>query len=244
MINKHINNPFLATRIGNDNFGKYSQTHIERLRTNIPETTDTLFEVPIVTVFDKMITQTEALYNDWKASTDSGATEKAQKEGKTKSVNQSFDELKSFISIKEGVIADKFHKGTPVYEEFFPLGLKEYSGVRKKNADTIFKRFINVLNIHKDVFDANMINEANEKYSTYTSLRQAQLQKIGEVKDKTSIADEKRKLLALQLYKNLLTLLLIYADKPEKAELYFDESIQKRKLKVDEKTIVKSAVAN
>jgi hypothetical protein len=231
MIANHVNNPFLSTRTSNGNFSKYAAIHIERLKANISATTDILFGTTITTIFNTMISQTENLFNDWKSSIDLSATEKSQKEGKTISVKQAFKDLKSFISIKHGVIADKFHKGTPIYEEFFPLGLNEYSKVSMKDADVVFKRFINALELHKDAFDANMLTEANEKFNTYTLLRQAQLQKIGRVKDEISNADEKRNALGLQLYKNLLTLLLIYADNPEKVDNYFDESIIAKKSK-------------
>lgn len=231
MTTNHVKNPYLKIRIGDDNLSKYSSTHLERLRTNIPQTTDMIFGIPVSTLFNTMITETETVFNDWKTSTEIKATEKAQKEGKTISVNQSFEDMKSFISVKEGVIADKFPKGSPVYEEFFPLGLSEYSRLNKKNANNIFKRFISTLEIHKDVFAPEMFTEATEKYNTLISLRQAQLQKIGKVIDEISVAGSKRYALEVQLYKNLLTLLLINAEHPEKAEIYFDESILKKKNK-------------
>lgn len=52
MISFHLNNPFIAERISNDNFNKYSSTHIERLTAGIPISEDTLYGVAVSTIFN------------------------------------------------------------------------------------------------------------------------------------------------------------------------------------------------
>ena len=229
MIHYYISNPITNAQLGNDNFNKFSTTHIERLKANIPETADMIYGIPVPAIFNIMISDTELKFNAWKASIDIGATEKAEKEGKTIDVNSSFKNFKSFISLKAGVIADKYHKNPAIFEEFYPQGAEEYSKSSKAKADKIFKRFITALDKNKADFDAAIITEANAMYDEYTTLRKVQLQKIGKVKDESSTASVQRDELSLQLYKNLLTLLLINADMPEKAAVYFDESILKKK---------------
>ncbi len=234
MISFHLNNPFIAERISNDNFNKYSSTHIERLTAGIPVPADTLYGVAVSTIFNTMITDTQACYNTWKSTVDIKAAETSQKEGRTISVDDSISEMKAFISRKEGVIADKYPNGSPVYEEFFPHGKTEYTTATKKSADTLFKRFNTALENHKSDFDPAALTEANEKYNNYLALRKAQLQSMGKVKEGMTDSDEKRYKLGVQLYKNLLTLLLIYAEEPDKAANFFDESILKKKANIDE----------
>ena len=229
MIHYYVSNPITNAQLSNDNFNKFSTTHIERLKVNIPETTNMIYGVPVATIFNSMISDTELKFNAWKASIDTGATEKAEKEGKTIDVNSSFKNFKSFISLKAGVIADKYHKNPAIFEEFYPQGAEEYSKASKAKADKIFKRFITALDKNKADFDAAVLTEANAMYDVYTTLRKVQLQKIGKVKDESSTASVQRDELSLQLYKNLLTLLLINADMPEKTAIYFDESMFKKK---------------
>ena len=57
---------------------------------------------------------------------------------------------------------------------------------------------------------------------------------MGKVKEGMSDSDEKRYKLGVQLYKNLLALLLIYAEEPDKAANFFDESILRKKVNTDE----------
>lgn len=234
MINKHINNPFIAERISDGDFNKISSYHIGSLKVYATTAEPVFFGVPENTIISAMLVATEDLYNNWKSSSEIKASEKSVKEGKTINVNDAVKDIKSFISRKSGVIADKFSKGTPTYEEFFPLGLKEYSGVRLKNAERIFKRFITTLDRNKNSFDEAMFTEASEKYNTYLAARSLQLQTFGKVKDGMTVTEEKRYKLGVQLYKNLLTLLLINAETPEKVTNYFDESILKKKSRGEE----------
>ncbi len=90
--------------------------------------------------------------------------------------------------------------------------LKEYSGITKKNADTILKRFISALDAHKADFDEAIVTEAGDKYTTYLALRTDQLQTLGKVKDEMMDSEKKRHALAVQLYRNLLTLLLFFSN--------------------------------
>ncbi len=234
MFSHHLVNPFDSERLSNDNFDKFSSIHIERLTAGVPQNGNTLYGVPVQNIFNTMITDTQACYNIWKTTAATKATESSTKEGKTINVDDAISDMKEFISFKEGVIADRFHPGTPTYEEFFPNGKSEYSHVTKKNAEKLFKRFITTLDNHKTSFDEIMLTEANDKYNAYTSFRKDQLQTISKVNADMTDSDDKRYKLSSQLYKNLLTLLLINAEEPDKAANYFDESMFKKKGKKDE----------
>lgn len=229
MIHFFLSNPLLNRKMSNYNFNKISAAHIARIKAFAPDPADTLFGVTVTTIMSSMIADTEAVYDAWRSTEDVESTERSKKEGRTISVDDSITDLKSFISRKKGVIADKFPKGTPAFEEFFPLGLREYSRMTKKDADTILKRFVNAVDAHKADLDPAILSEANSKYNIYLQLRKDQLQSIGKVKDGMTESERKRIRLAVQIYRNLLTLLLLNAEEPEKARNFFDESILKRK---------------
>ena len=69
--------------------------------------------------------------------------------------------------------------------------------------------------------------EAQALLDTYQTLRNGQLQAIGSAKGSSTDSGEKRRVLAVQLHKNLLTLLL-HAQNPPAAEKYFDVSFLKK----------------
>ena len=224
-------NPIANARLSNDKLDKFAGLHLEIITANKPVTEKTIYGVPVTTVFENMAIDTQSIYNKWKASVSLGATDKAEKEGRTISQNKAIKKFKTFVSRKEGVIADKYSDNPSVYEEFYPHGLTEYSTVTKKGADTVFKRFIDVLEIHKADFDPAVVAEGNDNYNIFIATKKAQAQKIGNVKDETSAASDLRVALELQLFKNLLSIVLINAEDPSKVQIYFDFSLLKRKSK-------------
>ncbi len=228
MIQHLKSNPFLSQKLGNGDYSKYSSLHFERMITGIPETEMLIYGIPVKNIFDSMISGTRTKIDDFKLSIAEQSTESSQREGKTISLDDSITDMKTFISYKEGVIADKFHPGTPVYEEFYPHGKSEYRRAAKKDIETVFKRFIETLTRHKDSFDEAMLIEANEKYIACLTARETQLESKGKVKHGSTDIDRKRYALGVQMYKNLLTLLLINAEEPLKALAYFDESMIKK----------------
>jgi len=223
--------PLFLLKVGMDVFHKFAQSHLERLIANKPEEGGTLFGVSIITIFETMIADMQAKFSSWASGREVITTVKAQREGKTISLNSSIKGVKKFIAMKYGVIKDKYQNMPAVLEEFYPQKLKDYSRVTKKSADKLFKRFINAVTAHQSDFDAAFIAEANELYAAYLGSYDAQLQKIGKEKDGISSISDARKALTLQLFKNLLTLVLINADDPSKAAIYFDLSLFKNKSK-------------
>ena len=223
--------PVFLLSIGMDKFNRFAQSHLERLIANKPSEGGTLFGVSIVTIFDTMIADMQTKFTIWATGREGVASVKAKREGKTVSLNSSVKAMKGFISGKIGVVKDKYNKLPAVFEEFYPLKLKDYSRVTKKSADKLFKRFVNAVMAHQSDFDAAFIAELNELYAAYMEASGAQLQTMGKEKDNISSASDARKAVTLQLFKNLLTLVLIYAEDPSKAAVYFDLSLLKNRSK-------------
>jgi hypothetical protein len=229
MISHYLVNPILAERMSDDNLNKLASSHIARLKAYVPDPSVVLYGVSVSTIIAAMLSDTQTVYSAWRSSTEAESAERSNKSGRTITVDEAIADLKSFISRKEGVIADKFPRKSAVYKESFPLGLTEYSNLTKKNADTLLKRFITTLDAHKADFEASLLTEANAKYSTYESLREGQLESKGKVQDEIADSEKKRYGLSVQLYKNLVTLLLLNPEEPEKAKSFFDESFLKKK---------------
>jgi hypothetical protein len=152
------------------------------------------------------------------------------------STNEAIANLKVYISRKEGVVADKFPKKTPVYQEFFPLGLSEYRLASNKNLQLIIERFIKAAQIHSHVVGKDIAKEAQVLLDAYTTSRTQQLQAIGSLKGLSGESKARRKALALQLYRNLLQILLENVEQTDAVKKYFDTSFI-RKSRREERSI-------
>ena len=222
MFESLTTNQFLTIQISEDNFDKLVKSHIERTAVITAD------DNPLITMFLDNRTAADTLYKKYSDSRGKKALNLSQREGKTINVNKLIKKIKDFISLKEGIIKNKFLKGTSEYEEFFPLGKNEYAKASKKNISKLFKRFLDSLNVHKADLDPAILSEAQPMYDSLMEAMSAQSSKKGEVIDTTSGTNELRRQLAVQLYKNMLLLLLINAENPGKVKDYFDESFIKR----------------
>jgi len=131
MISHHLNNPFDSSGISLMNFYKLSLAHLERLKTNNQDGH-----------FSHMIDETQPVFDAFKSKINVSAIETATKEAKTVSVDTIIVETSNYIRSVSNLIAYHFPKDSPVYQEFFLLGLKEYSRILKKDYDRIVARFL------------------------------------------------------------------------------------------------------
>ena len=214
MISHHLKNPFANPKISEDNFGKIALANLERLKTNNQDGQ-----------FTTQIEATQPLYDTYKESVSDEAYEKALREGKTISVGVAIKGMKHFVSRKEGVIADVFDGKPEIYEQFFPQGLTEYSNATKGNIDMLFKRFADACAAHAVELGDELAADALAMYNNYVKIRESQLGAIGEVKELDSEADVARKVLATQLFVNLLSLLIIFKEDTQRVKDFFDESM-------------------
>ncbi len=234
MLNSFYRNPFENAKYGAGRYGNFSEKHISNLKTFVPAPGSVLFGMSVQDIVNMLSEDTETRYNEWTILLTEKAADKSIKEGKTISADTAMSDFKELISRKEGVIADKFPAGSPVYEELFPGGVSEYQRANKEDAVNLFNRFLTVLKLHNDIFDADMIKETGDKLNTFITAKEEQTSSKSKVNEKISAAEEKRRLLNIQLFKNLLVLLLIHLEKPGNVEMYFDESMLGRASKVKE----------
>lgn len=221
----HLKNPFLNADISDANFGKLASTHLERLKSNNTNKR-----------YDSLIALTEPLYLAFVGTLFTGSGSSSTKESKTMSTNDALVSLKAFIARKEGVIADKLPRKSPAYQEFFPQGLKEYRSASKKNLQVVAERFIKAAQTHQAILSKELVKETQTLLDAYVTSRTQQLQAIGSVKGISGESKARRKALAIQLYKNLLQILLENAEQTENVKAYFDISFVK-KIRREEKPL-------
>src|SRR4051794_27618291 len=92
MITNHLLNPFLNSRISDLKYKKVGDTHLKRLINDNQEGR-----------FTGLINSTQSCYDEFLQTMGSSATEAATKKGKTQTVNLIIQEIKKFVSKKEGV---------------------------------------------------------------------------------------------------------------------------------------------
>lgn len=224
MINleNFFKNHFDSTRISDDNFNKFTSDHLERLSNNGG--------------YPALVAALTAAYGTWSGATLSEATNEAIKQGYTKAVNLAVDAIKKAISQQEGTVRGKYAKSSPAYQEFFPLGVTEYTTATLANIKEKLERFINAATAHVADLGAPFVAQFTALHNSFDSARNAQLGGKGAVSTHKSTSTTTRDTVETQLMVNVLNIALDHIGDPQGGLAFFDKSILESKQPAKPKT--------
>lgn len=217
-LNMLFKNHFGNRLISDNNLRKFAEIHLQRLSTNNGSGE-----------LNQIITDTQNAYNQYFGSLSDKDKNFTIQQGLTISVKKVVKEFKEFISSSEGLVRAQFGKKSSEYQEFFPLGLKEYWHLNLTNAEKIVEKFYKAADRHSTVFGDSLKNLTQTLLTEFKEARSNQLKKKGEVAEKKSSTRERRKNLELQLMKNLHYIGYLYPGNVDTCNNFFDQSFLRRK---------------
>ena len=200
-------------RISDEKLAKFTEIHIQKLAANNNNGR-----------YTTLISETNAAYEAYFGAMKDEDTKFAIQQSHTKSMQAVFEEFKKMISQKEGLVRSFWNTDSPTYQEFFPLGVTEYSTSTLANVEVLMNRIVTAARAHEKDLGEAFINLFTDIQTRFISARTAQLQKKGEVSGSKDVAVKKRGSLERQLMKNLLTLAVEYMGDPERGMDFFDQS--------------------
>jgi hypothetical protein len=213
-LKKLFKNHFNTNKISDDKLRKFAEVHLQRLSANNG-----------TAQFTTMITATTAAYNAYFGSITNEDTKFAIQQGLTIAMNNVVENFKKFVSQKEGIVRGNFNKETPEYQEFFPLGLTEYSNATLANIETLISRFVGAAERHNAVLGAALQSDAENYLTDFQNARTAQLNKIGEVQAQKSETSTTRDGIENELMKNVYLIGSMYVGDVARCMVFFDQSI-------------------
>ena len=232
-LNKIFKNHFNTDKISDDKIRKFAEVHLERLAANNG-----------TAQFTAMITATTNAYVAYFGAMTNERTKFAIQQGLTIAMNNVVDNFKKFVSKKAGVIADVFDKDTPVYQEFFPSGLSEYSNATLLTVEALMTTFAAAVERHSTELGAQMQTDSESFLTSYKAAREAQLEKIGEVKGQKVTTSTTRDVIENELMKNIYLVGSMYVGKTEQCMAFFDQSIIRPNETVEEEEEIPTEPTN
>lgn len=225
MIENHLFNPFANTDLGNGRFGKYADEHLARLLAAA---------LPGV-VFVERISATQAALTAFITGRKAGAVASAVREGKTVTLEQAIRRLQRFVSVQAPVLAalftdfDKEIRGaeSAEFQAFFPQGVTAITEANKATLETEVAPFVAAATTYQAKTGADLLTNVTALLADVVNARKVQLVGKGTTKDTQLDRNTARAALALELFRNLLTLLLHHATEPARASDYFNQAILK-----------------
>ena len=205
---------FSDTKISDEKLAKFTDTHIQRLAAN---NTDGRYS--------RMMEETTSAYEAYFGAITAEDTQFAVQQSYTKSMQAVFEEFKKTVSQKEGAVRSIWNTDSPVYQEFFPYGMKEYSSSTLTNVEMLMARMVNAARAHEKEIGEPFVSLFAGIRDRFTSARTAQLQKKGKVSESKDVSDRTRDRLERQLMKNLLMLAVEFMGDPDRGMDFYDQSI-------------------
>ena len=203
-------NHFDTERVSDDRLRKFAEDDLQRLSSD--------------GVYPGLVNELQAAYTPYFGAITDEATNTALREGRTRALELAVEAIKKAVSQQEGAIRSKYGVDSPIYQEFLPLGITEYSKATLANIETLVVRFTNAADAHK-VDLPGLKAQFDALHADFTAARNTQLGLKGDVATGKSATSTNRNAIEIQLMKNLLTIALDHIGDPEGGLAYFDQSI-------------------
>lgn len=213
-LERFFENHFDTDRISDDKLRRYSERHLGLLATNDTEGR-----------YGTLLEDTNSAHITYFGSHADEDVKFAVQQGYTKQKDAVFQRFKQLVSQKEGIIRGTFGKDSPQYEEIFPLGLSEYTNATLSTVDTLMNRMVTATGKFVEQLGQELVDLFTDIRDEFMHIRQAQVEKMGEVAESKADTQATRDVLEEQLMKNVLVIAADNIGHPERVSQYFDQSL-------------------
>jgi len=175
-------------------------------------------------IYSTLITDTTSKYNAFFGKMNNVAIKKAISEGLTVTMEASRTAVVNYISDLNNLVKFKFKNSPATYQEFYPLGMKEYYDADLSQLPTLLARIKAAANTHLLASNPAEVGELIALIDAFTAARTAQQTLFIEVENLSTGRREDRKALTLQLTTNMLTIALNNLGNADNYNNYYNPS--------------------
>ncbi|MGL4398709.1 MAG: hypothetical protein ACRCXD_02465 [Luteolibacter sp.] len=207
----HLANPEISA----EELRQFAEDHIGKLKAlpNLPANLTVL------------LAPTEAAFDAFDEKLSARTTLQAAQSGGTITKDEALQLFRTTVRQREGRVRDKFAKGSGPYAEFFPAGLQEYNKARLGQVKGLLDRLISASFDHKDVLGPELHAEFTALKATFEDARDDQVETKGDLAQARSGVATTRKVLELQLGRNILAIASHHLGEPQRCGDYFNQSL-------------------
>jgi hypothetical protein len=209
----------IGIKVGRDKQLKFYGDSLNRLKQNVTNGAP----------FGDLVAPTETAYTNLRDNRADANSSYAQQQGKTITVDNVIATFKTTVSKREAAVRVNLDKETAGYQEFFPLGLTQYSKITKATAYTLMSQFIVAAQNNVSVTGQALLDEFTLLRTDFVKARDRQEEVKGATDDKRTVWDVNSEIMKDQIHYNALTIAREYRGHPEKAGVYFDQTILRLK---------------
>jgi len=212
-ISRYFENPFDDREISDDEIRDFTVDHLSRV--TAAGDAD----------FDEILAATDTALQNFSGKVSSESTALAIRKARTAATNALAEKIKSLWSQREGKIRDLFGKGTEKYIEFYPGGISEYSGAGVGQIETLLVRYAKAATDNLATVGQPFVTEWSGLQTQWQAVRGTQVSQKGAPSTAGDANTTARTALEKQLMVNIFTIAAKYVGEPEKASVFFNQSL-------------------
>lgn len=213
-LNRWFANPFGVTRISYEKLRLFAADVISRLTNNNGSG-----------LFTAILAQLVAAYQAYFGDITDVDLAKAIQKSFTASKDNLFKTFQETVSRQEGLVRSKFGKDDPRYQEFFPLGLTEFTKATLANVETLMTRMVNRGQAYVADLGTDFVNEFTNILTNYQAARTAQLSKKSTTADQRTERHQTRANIETELFRAMFVVGQNFPGNVDRCLDFFDQSI-------------------
>ncbi len=214
-ISRFFKNPLANPRISAEELRQFAEDHIGKLRA-----------LPVLPAnLNGLLAATKTAFGDFDEKLADRTTYLAAQMSGTITKDEVLQLFRTTVRQREGRVRDKFPKGSAEYAEFFPNGLKDTNRARLGQLPGVLDRFITAADKYQSALGSELLAEFQALKLRFATARARQVEAKGDLAQIRANLASARRVLVMQLGKNILAIASHHLDEPERAKDYFDQSL-------------------
>lgn len=193
---------------------KYGEDQVSKTETNNP-----------AGIYTVIINETKAKIDNVQGNLDNAQISHATGKGGTVEKNETRKECEAFVSNGEGLIKYHFNEGSPIYIEFFPNGLSNFTNASDTEFVTLMNAFVTTAKKYDVKLGVAFGNDADTKTKAFINSAKDHTQDNSNISTARSNEKVAHAELAMQLTKNVLTIALNNLGNVDVVKTYFNLSL-------------------
>jgi hypothetical protein len=191
-------------------------------------------------IYTTIIGDTNLKYTAFFGIMNNEMAKEAISEGLTIATYNAKDEVLEILSRLQNLVKFLIGEKSPIYQEFYPLGMTEYITAKIDELKPLLTRYVTAATTHLSASNPLEVNELVNKVNAFEAARLAQQTTFAEVDSLKTGRREDRKALTLQLTLNMLIIAGNNLENPDNYNNYYNPSY----LPLSEKQISVSGIIN
>lgn len=210
-LTRLVDDRFSTKKLSFADLRSFAEDHLDRLTQRNPGG-----------VYNQLITDTQAVYNQYNTTMLQLATKAAQVEGLTVTVDQAQAAVLQRLAKQRDLLDYLFGQGSATYQQFFPEGLTAFRTARRDDLITQLQPYRSALPTHLAASHPAEVTEMETLITAFENGRTAQRQAMGEEDQLRTQRRKHRKALTLQLTRSMLLLAADHLENPDRFDDYYN----------------------